>query len=910
MLCEMIIYFFIYFTDMKRFWLLIVAWMAIILSWCTHEETCTWDACNLDNESPIKETNVIETSQFFGNRENSAKWAVAMKKPSIDDMENYDAILNGYTKDWTMDYTLTSEDVKMLDMCLWQEWAKDMKWFDIYWWYWKGHSHYVNSFSKDELKEWNVVTLSWTYNFDDSKLTLTEEDKAVLAEKWWTIVPSSRIENLSKLILSYEESTSENIVSSPYWNPEEWMYIYNKIAWDNSQFERNPASSILITNDLLLHSFHKLFDNTLKYYEQTISRDTVKELSQNLFEKFSNLAKSESNPDLKETYEFLAAYWSVPAAILVEKEKLEIEPHYDEAKGERIEWTIKDDWELKNIIRDNAKQYLSKLDSADQGLISSVLEQVFSANETVIDPFLANYSPDFVVINQIMQDYTQFAPRWHYTDNAELKTYFMAMKWLMREKFYFGDDKLVNAALIMVNNITDKDTTKLWELSAKIKKLIWWDDDLTLESLTKWMRENNMNSIEAIKNITEEQKAELFKLVPQKIQSTAYSTDAQMVIDSEEAKDMTAGFVFFWEKFTLDSYLFDLVTAGSAEKEYRYMPNKQTALIVPEILENNSDAAEMVNLWMTAWIAKWDVKEDAVYNQYSSYNRVKEDAIKKIREEVNNPGIMDTVYHFRLDMLGYLINKPEENAPYFKLDPIYRLKNLVTYMWSYTELKHDTLLYVKQNYAELWWGGSAECSIEVNPPLLPVPKWYIEADIDVLNQLIKLNNETRSDFSELDNYVLSSFVEFDEFLTNIKSILVQQMDNEVISDDDFEYMRTAFDKLSQITFPFGSAVTQKEMRAALIADIFTSEWWNPLYEAVGRPAIMLVMIDDANGKRIARGPIFTHYEFYDSDDVVDANWSRLNDLQRQAAYDNLTWSQLKAALSTLSKNLDRRLKSE
>ena len=99
------------------------------------------------------------------------------------------------------------------------------------------------------------------------------------------------------------------------------------------------------------------------------------------------------------------------------------------------------------------------------------------------------------------------------------------------------------------------------------------------------------------------------------------------------------------------------------------------------------------------------------------------------------------------------------------------------------------------------------------------------------------------------------------------------------------------------------------MRAALIADIFTSEGWNPLYEAVGRPALMLVMIDDANGKRIARGPIFTHYEFYDSDEVVDAKGSRLNDIQWQAAYDGLTWSTLKAALSTLSKNLDRRLKT-
>jgi hypothetical protein len=48
----------------------------------------------------------------------------------------------------------------------------------------------------------------------------------------------------------------------------------------------------------------------------------------------------------------------------------------------------------------------------------------------------------------------------------------MAMKWLMREKFYFGDDKLLNAALVMVSNISDEDTIKLSELSAKIKKLV------------------------------------------------------------------------------------------------------------------------------------------------------------------------------------------------------------------------------------------------------------------------------------------------------------------------------------------------------------------------------------------------------------------------------------------------------
>jgi len=49
------------------------------------------------------------------------------------------------------------------------------------------------------------------------------------------------------------------------------------------------------------------------------------------------------------------------------------------------------------------------------------------------------------------------------------------------------------------------------------------------------------------------------------------------------------------------------------------------------------------------------------------------------------------------------------------------------------------------------------------------------------------------------------------------------MNNEIISDEDFEWMRTAYNQLSTITFPFGKTVSQKEMRAALIADIFTSE---------------------------------------------------------------------------------------
>ena len=895
---------------MKKIWFLIVVWIAIILSWCNSDDNILADTHDTVN---INETKVIET-QSNDNYD-------LTKKPSIKEMENFDAIVNGYVKDWTMDYTIPEGKLKYID--------DDCTEVVVNWW--GTHTEYSNTFKKSQIKEWKTITLKWTYKFDDSKLKITDDEKTVLSEKWWNIIPWDRYENFYKL--DYSESRAED---EAYGGSEEWIRLYGKIWWSRTKYERYPANTVLITNDLLLHSFHKLFDNTLKYYEKTIARNIIKDLSNKLFEKFVDLAKNETDSDLKDTYEFLAAYWSVPAILLLDWKDFNVKS-YDESNGWSLlfayrsswSWPTNDDTKIKEVVVKNEKKYLDKLSSLYKEKIPSIIEKILSANTLDdFDPFLHSYSPAFIEKKGIKQDYTQFMPRSHYTDNAELKTYFMAMKWLMREKFYFGDKNLTNAALIMINNITDENIQSLWDLSAKIKKLIGWDDDLTLESLIKWMKENSVNSIEKIRKLTKNQREELFLLVPQKIQSSAIETDTQneWKLSANDAKDMTAWFVFFGEKFTLDSYLFDLVTAGEAEEEFEVMPKKQTALIVPDVLEWNWDAAQIVDLWLKEWIEKekrfkdkQHILEDPKHTQYSSYNKVKQEAKERIDREISGSTVMDSVYHKWLKMLWLLINEVGENSPYFKLDPVYKLKNLLTYMWSYTELKHDTLLYVKQAYAfDKSYGGIdgrfwKNCDIYVDPPSLPTPKWYIEADLDIIDNLIELSNEVSLDFGELWEEVELQFSWFNGFLIHTKNILEKQMDNEKISDEDFEWMRLAYDELSDIVYPYWKDVSQKEMRAALIADIFTSEYkWDvdPLYEAVGRPALLLVMINDINGKRVVIWPVFTHYEFYDSDKIIDSKWSRLNDLQRQSAYDGLIWDRLESASSILSRKLYEWLKSE
>ena len=89
------------------------------------------------------------------------------------------------------------------------------------------------------------------------------------------------------------------------------------------------------------------------------------------------------------------------------------------------------------------------------------------------------------------------------------------------------------------------------------------------------------------------------------------------------------------------------------------------------------------------------------YTQISSYSSLKKEAQKLVEEILEDGSFTANIYHHWLQLLGQLLLEPQENAPYFMKDPLYAVKNLITYMGSYTELKHDTLLYVKQAYAEM-----------------------------------------------------------------------------------------------------------------------------------------------------------------------------------------------------------------
>lgn len=827
-----------------------------------------------------------------------------MKKPDFSQMVNAEAIQQSqYTKPWTRKYTLTKEDVDYFKEC------SESPYLDDYGA--ENADNYVYLSPKD-IKVGKTFTINWKYdgvNYHPLTWSIIDQIK-----KWgvW-IMPFQLWEYPAPSYTSDEDG---------YYREERVQRVKELTTQTNYSLEnilgdvyvkRFPFNTLFVTNDLLLHVFHKIFSNELKYFEESSARISLATLSEKAFKHFLSLSQDKKQPkNLTDKASFLTAYRAIPYALLPSNEELKslFEKrqrgiHIENAPVENpdLDWELTDN-ELKKYLGVRFESLVKQVPAPYQKSLRETWFKMRKASDfDHLDPLLSAYSPDFVYQNQIKQDFTQFKPRSHYTTSSFLKTYFMASKWLMREKFYFWDPKLAETALYMIQNLPADELKPIQSLQESIGALIGESDDVGIAELQKFIASKNGDI--TLKNSDLEA---LSNLKPQKIASARYVTQAVWSTDKDSAKKMLEGFVFFGEKFTIDSYIFDQLTAGSATKEHLKLPNMQTSLIVPDVLENYQPAHELVQLRLSQRAKQDQVLENqdcqiGTCKQISSYPAQKLNAQQKIKAELADGSLLKTVYHQWLAMLGQLF-VPVQNAPYFKELPLYIYKNLATYLGSYTELKHDTLLYTKQAYAEMGGGGDTDCHIVVYPPTLPVPKGYIEADTAFLDRLISLNEAMENWFTDKDN-----FEGFGQYLQKIRKLSEQQMKNQTISDDDFERLRTSYDQLSNLTYPrkFFWEPLGKEQRSALIADIFTAEGGNPLYQATWRPLLMAVMIDDINGKRVVMGPIFSHYEFYQKDQVLEGD-QRYSDQDWQYAYDSLSWVQKNKATSLASQKMREALK--
>jgi len=128
---------------------------------------------------------------------------------------------------------------------------------------------------------------------------------------------------------------------------------------------------------------------------------------------------------------------------------------------------------VEKLVLAKLETIKNKIPEEYQEVVKSTLKSILQATEErAKDKMIAVFGDAVDGPMEIQQDYTQFTPRGHYTDSSLLRTYFMGMKWFMREKLYFNDMQQTKASLIMVNNIKNEELSDFNTLYDFIQKLI------------------------------------------------------------------------------------------------------------------------------------------------------------------------------------------------------------------------------------------------------------------------------------------------------------------------------------------------------------------------------------------------------------------------------------------------------
>jgi hypothetical protein len=321
-------------------------------------------------------------------------------------------------------------------------------------------------------------------------------------------------------------------------------------------------------------------------------------------------------------------------------------------------------------------------------------------------------------------------------------------------------------------------------------------------------------------------------------------------------------FRIFGQRFSFDGWILNRLSGGAEKAEVR-LPSTPSALFVPAALGDKTARQ------FTAAFLKQDnppFSNEELAEFFRVLDQVATD-LKKMKEEewFSSVGVA------WLKLLGTLKGTYGNGYPLYMQGKFYPMKQLQTFLGSFTELKHVTMLYVKQSFAEAGNGGE-------EPP--PVPKGFVEPNLAFWGELHRLVTYTRAGFGrysifkgELEEF--GRLTRFEKMVKFYTSLAVKELKGIPLSEEEYEKLRTG--GLSFMAQPFveGAVLEEKDKRSALIADIHTdAEKGQILYEATGEPYVMLALVGNEGVSRLAVGVAFNHYEFTGPLSIrySDADW--------------------------------------
>lgn len=591
-----------------------------------------------------------------------------------------------------------------------------------------------------------------------------------------------------------------------------------------------------VTTDALLHAYHVLYDFCLRYAESTYFAEDLGRLSRGMVAASEAQYRATSG-EVQEAARRNVGFFSVAALLL--------EP----------------DFRPPELVAEAAAEELTLI----RGHSGIFISPLFGYRE----------------------DYSQYTPRGHYTRNETLARYFQAMMWLGRLGFRVRTPDEPAAArletrqaMLMVialheASIEGVPALSTWErVYLPTVFIVEAADDLTVYDYTA-AAQAVYGQLPALSDLADE--AQLSNLIatletfPRPRILGGPLTDQEL----SELGGLPPQFRFMGQRFVPDSAIFQgLVYSevglyqGNGEPPFTLV---ESAVGPIRGFPRGLDVAAV--LGSERALAILEAAGDTDYDGYAEQlARLQADFAELPAEQWNA-----TLYWNWLYSLQPLLEPKGDGYPPFMGSAAWADKDLNTWLGSWTELRHDTILYAKQSY-------SAEAT-SVQPEPRPV-RGYVEPQPAVYARLAALTRQTLDGLDGLgllDDELRGKLMGMEDLLLALKTMAEKELRGQALDEVEYLSIRKIGDRLEELT-TFSSdmedeVASEADERMAVVADVHTDPNSSQvLEEGVGDAFSIYVIVLVDGARTLTLGGVFSYYEFRQplADRLTDEAWQAMD----------------------------------
>ena len=576
-----------------------------------------------------------------------------------------------------------------------------------------------------------------------------------------------------------------------------------------SLYEQNRYNQLpnFITVDSMMHSYHLYFSYLLRTTEKNYLKDMMGDLSSAMFRSSAEQYSALKGSEWEEAAAINTAFFAVGCALA------------------GVDVTVPEE------------------------LASAVDKEV----SLVMDAQGITDSPLFGE----MEDYSQYAPRGYYEGDDDLEAYFRMMMWYGRRNFTQKDETLDRSAMLITLAMNDE-AFPLWEKAYLVTSFFAGaSDDNGYYEYRPVIDEFFGSDVTAadLAGADEEWKAYHEYTAGLK----APQINSVPVMDTGEDTDnlaANAGFRFMGQRFSIDAAVFQNlmynIISPASDGSQRMLPN---ALDIPAAL--GSDEA-------------LDILKDLGEDKYPNYLD-KMDELRSGLETAPDSVWSASLYSRWLYTLKPLLEEKGEGWPSFMQSSQWLRKDLQTFLGSYTELKHDTVLYAKQAMAEM--GGD---QIEKKDD-----RGYVEPEPEVYARLSVLTEATingLSDYNILDDSDRENLQILKELADRLTVISEKELQNETLTDDEYDLIRSYGGQIEHLWQEAYKDESDKpntfEFPAAVVTDVATDPNGSCLELGTGNAMTVYAVVPVDGELKLASGTVFSFYQFEQpiSERLTDSSW--------------------------------------